>query len=507
VTESQSLLLCVMTPYFIAFVILSVYGLHRGWLTYTYFRRHRDVPGPPPVLSEWPRVTIQLPIYNERYVIERLVNAVSEFDYPRELLDIQVLDDSTDDTQEIARSCVERHKAMGLPIRCLHRSNRTGFKAGALAEGLQSATGELIALFDADFLPGPDFLRRTVPYFADSRVGMVQTRWTFLNRNYSALTMVSTLMFDAHFVIDQGARSRSGVFFNFNGAAGVWRRETIEDAGGWHADTLSEDADLSYRALLRGWRFLYLPNVECPSELAVEMNGFKAQQARWAKGTTQIAKKILPGLLWSKQRARVKAEAFLHLTGYMGCPLTVVLSVLLVPALLVRLRHGWRGWATCDLLGGMSMLSMLAYFLVSQRILRPHSWTRSILYLPHMVAVGMGLSLRNTKAVLEAVLGIRSEFVRTPKFSIRGTSGSWHGKKYGIGSEWTSLLEIAFGLYFVLAIISLIQRGSYRFVPVLLPFSWGFLYLGVMSLTQRWWQRVRRGARQRRSLLPLPGDD
>src|SRR5260370_4074420 len=279
--------LAVMIPYFLVLVILAAYGLHRYYLVYAYFKNRHNVPGPPPAIAEWLKVTRQLPIYNERYVIERMVGGVARFDYPRGLLDIQVLDDSTDETREVARGCVERYQALGLPIRYLHRNDRTGFKAGALAEGLESATGEFVAIFDADFLPSPDFLRRTLPYLADPRIAMVQTRWTYLNRDYSTLTEIETILLYGHFVMEHGARSRSGTFFNFNGTAGVWRRCAIDDAGGWQHDTLTEDTDLSYRAQLRGWKFLYLPDIECASELPVESNAFQAQHARVAQALTQ----------------------------------------------------------------------------------------------------------------------------------------------------------------------------------------------------------------------------
>jgi cellulose synthase/poly-beta-1,6-N-acetylglucosamine synthase-like glycosyltransferase len=257
--------LMMMIPYFIVLVILAVYGLHRYWLVYDYYKYRKNVPSPPPETNTWPRVTVQLPIFNERYVIERLVEAVARFDYPHELLDVQVLDDSIDETREVARACVERHAAMGMPISYIHRTNREGYKAGALENGLKTSQGEFVAIFDADFIPEPDFLRRTVPYFQNPEIGMVQTRWTYLNQDYSLLTQVETILLDGHFVVEHGARSRRGTFFNFNGTAGVWRRTAIDSAGGWEHDTLTEDTDLSYRAQLKGWKFLYLPDIECAS--------------------------------------------------------------------------------------------------------------------------------------------------------------------------------------------------------------------------------------------------
>ena len=337
--------LAMMIPYFIVLLVLALYGLHRYWLVYDYFMYSKNLPAAPPPVANWPRVTIQLPIFNERYVIERLVEAISRFDYPSELLDVQVLDDSTDETRQVARACVERHAAHGMPIGYIHRTNREGYKAGALENGLKSAKGEFVAIFDADFVPEADFLRRTIPYFMNldggGKIGMVQTRWTYLNSDYSLLTNVETILLDGHFVVEHGARSRRGTFFNFNGTAGVWRRQAIDDAGGWEHDTLTEDTDLSYRSQLKGWKFLYLPQIECASELPVDMNGFKAQQARWAKGLMQTAKKILPKVLKSDAPWHVKAEAFFHLTANISYPLMVLLSTMLLPVMIVRFQQGW----------------------------------------------------------------------------------------------------------------------------------------------------------------------
>ena len=481
-------------PYFIVLVILATYGMHRYYLVYEFFKNRRNVPGPPPVVAAWPKVTIQLPIYNERYVIERLVDAVARFDYPLELLDIQVLDDSTDETRDVARGCVERYQALGLPIRYLHRADRTGYKAGALAEGLKSATGEFVAIFDADFLPASDFLRRTLPYFTDPKIGMVQGRWTYLNRHYSALTEVETILLDGHFVMEHGARSRSGSFFNFNGTAGVWRRCTIDQAGGWQHDTLTEDTDLSYRAQLIGWKFLYLPDVECASELPVEMNAFKAQQARWAKGLMQTAIKILPRMMRSDEPSNIKWEAVFHLTANISYPFMVVLSTLLLPAMIVRFYQGWFQMLFIDLpLFIASSCSISGFYLTSQRVLYPKTWKRSILYMPFVMAVGIGLSVRNAKAVLEALLGVKSEFVRTPKFKIEGQAGTWKKKLYRNRSGWMPYLEIALGLYFAMTVVYSIQNENYATAPFLFLFVWGFLYTGVMSVAQGWIERLRFG--------------
>ena len=487
----------VMVPYFLVLVVLASYGIHRYVLVYTYFKYRHRVPPTPPVPTEWPKVTIQLPIFNERYVIERLIETVAQFDYPRDRLEIQVLDDSTDETQQVAFHCVERHQRLGLPISYLHRTNREGFKAGALQEGLVSASGEFIAIFDADFLPPADFLRRTMPYFVDPRLAMVQTRWTYINRGYSGLTEAEAILLDGHFVIEHTARYRRGLFFNFNGTGGVWRREAISDAGGWQHDTLTEDTDLSYRAQLRGWRFLYLPEIECPSELPVEMNAFKSQQARWAKGLMQTAKKILPRVMRANVPVHVKAEAFFHLTANISYPLMVFLSIILLPAMVVRFYQGWFQVLVIDVpLFVASTCSISSFYLTSERVLYPKTWKRSILYMPFVMAIGIGLSVRNAAGVLEALVGIQSEFVRTPKYNIEGQGqarGDWSQKKYKKSAGWMPFAEVFLGLYFLCTVGYAIQNENYATVPFLLLFVWGYLYTGLMSLAQVYLERLRLG--------------
>jgi cellulose synthase/poly-beta-1,6-N-acetylglucosamine synthase-like glycosyltransferase len=490
--------LAMMIPYFIVLFILATYGLHRYVLLYEYFVYRKNVPGPPPAVSNWPRVTIQLPIFNERYVIERLVDAVAQFDYPRELLDIQVLDDSTDETRDVARNCVERHAAGGLRIAYIHRSNREGYKAGALENGMKTAQGQFVAIFDADFIPQPDFLRGTVPYFMNpdggENIGMVQTRWTYLNTDYSLLTRVETILLDGHFVIEHGGRSRRGTFFNFNGTAGVWRRTAIDSAGGWEHDTLTEDTDLSYRAQLKGWKFLYLPQIECASELPVDMNGFKAQQARWAKGLMQTAKKILPKVFRADVPFHVKAEAFFHLTANISYPLMVLLSTMLLPAMIVRFYQGWFQMLVIDLpLFLASTCSISSFYLAAQKELHPKTWLRTFLYMPFVMATGIGLSASNAQGVIEAILGKKSEFARTPKFKIEGKSGTFASKKYKNKSGWMPYFEIGLGLYFSLAILYAITNENYATVPFLLLFVWGYLYTGFMSLSQSWFAHLRFG--------------
>jgi cellulose synthase/poly-beta-1,6-N-acetylglucosamine synthase-like glycosyltransferase len=497
VYQLNSFDLAIMLPYFFVMIILAAYGIHRYALVYNYYKNRKRVAGPPPEIAAWPKVTVQLPIYNERYVIERLVEAVSQFDYPHELLEIQVLDDSTDQTQQIARDCVDRYRTLGLPISYIHRDNREGFKAGALQEGLKSASGEFVAIFDADFIPPADFLRRTVAYFADEKLAMVQTRWSYVNRNYSALTEVEAILLDGHFVIEHSARFRSGLFFNFNGTAGIWRRTSIDDAGGWQHDTLTEDTDLSYRAQLRGWHFLYLPNIECPSELPVEMNAFKSQQARWAKGLMQTAKKILPRVLRSNEPAAVKAEAFFHLTANISYPLMVVMSIILLPAMIVRFYQGWFQVLVIDLpLFLASTCSISSFYLAAERALYPKTWKRTFLYLPFVMAVGIGLSVRNAWGVLEAIFNVKSEFVRTPKYrveaNVTGSGNSdWSKKTYRKSAGLMPFAEVALGVYFLLAVVYALQNENYATLPFLFLFVWGYLYTGIMSLAQTYIERLR----------------
>ena len=483
----------ILAAYYTVLGVLAIYAAHRFWLVWTYFRYRSRVPGPPPRIERWPRVTVQLPIFNERYVVERLVAACARFDYPRELVEIQVLDDSTDETRHIAAAGVARFQAEGLAVHHITRPTREGFKAGALAEGLKSATGEFIAIFDADFLPPPDFLRRTIPYLAaDPGVGMVQARVAHINRGHSALTEVASILIDGHFVIEHGARSRRGLFFNFNGTAGVWRRAAIESAGGWQHDTLTEDTDLSYRAQLAGWKFLYLPDVAVPAEVPVEMNALKAQQARWSKGLIQTARKLLPAILRSRQPLAVKAEAFFHLTNCVSYPLMVLLSVLLLPAMMLRTGQGWTSVLLADLpLFLLSTWSLSMFYLAAQRELHPRAWRRTYLYLPMVMAVGIGLAVRNSIDVIEALAGGRGEFARTPKYRIEARGDTFLAKAYRNPAGWAPLVELSLGLYFAAAIAYALRTGGYATAPFLLLFLAGYWYTGVMSLGQSWFERIK----------------
>ncbi|HEV2494801.1 MAG TPA: glycosyltransferase [Terriglobia bacterium] len=477
--------LSILIPYFTILIILSVYGIHRYALAYLYLKNRRKLPSPHGTFEKLPRVTVQLPIFNERYVIERLLEAVTRLDYPRDLLEIQVLDDSTDETQMVCSRLVSAYASAGYPISYHHRDHREGFKAGALAEGMKAATGEFIAIFDADFVPQPSTLRQMIDYFTDPEVAVVQGRWTWLNRGYSNLTEVEAILLDGHFVIEHGARNFSGRFFNFNGTAGMWRRAAIEDAGGWQHDTLTEDTDLSYRAQLRGWKFIYDPRIECPSELPVEMNAFKAQQARWAKGLIQTAKKLLPTIWRSPQPLKIKVEATFHLTANIAYPLMVLFAVILLPAMIVRFYQGWFQMLYLDLpLFLASTCSVSTFYMVAQRELYPRSWMSRLKYVPFVMATGIGLSLKNSKVVIEALLGKKSEFVRTPKYRVEGRDGSWESKKYLGRAGWISAVELSLAAYLLWNVIYSCTIENYLTTPFLVLFLMGYSYMGTMSLLQ-----------------------
>src|SRR5579872_3715155 len=455
--------MALLIPYFVVLVLLATYGIHRYTLVYLYYKNKKNhTIEPTQKFSELPRVTVQLPIFNEQFVVDRLLQAVCQLDYPREKLEIQVLDDSTDETAVVARELVEHYAAQGYPVTYLHRTKRAGFKAGALHEGMKSASGEFITIFDADFVPPPDFLQRTIHHFTAENIGMVQTRWTHINRHYSFLTEVEAILLDGHFVLEHSGRARNNVFFNFNGTAGVWRRTAIEAAGGWQHDTLTEDTDLSYRAQLKGWRFIYLQDVECPAELPVEMTAFKTQQARWAKGLIQTGKKILPQVLKSKQPFHVKLEAWYHLTANLSYPLMIVLSVLLLPAMVIRFYQGWFQMLYIDLpLFMASTFSISSFYLVSQRELFPRSWPRALLYLPFLMALGIGLTITNTKAVIEALIGKETAFARTPKYRVVSKQDKVGATKYRKRLGWVPWLELLVGTYFALTVYYAVENENY----------------------------------------------
>ncbi|MFW5966162.1 MAG: cellulose synthase family protein [Persicimonas sp.] len=487
--EINSLQMLVLGAYFAILAALSFYGAHRFVIVRLY-RKYAAGDDPEPQDhfddGQLPRVTVQLPLYNERYVVERLIRAACQLEYPADLLEIQVLDDSTDDTTEKARRLVEQMKERGVDIELYHRDVRTGYKAGALAAGLEEATGELVAVFDADFVPRPDFLEETVHYFTDDDVGMVQTRWEHLNRDFSLLTRAQAILLDGHFVLEHTARNRSGRFFNFNGTAGIWRAEAIEDAGGWAHDTLTEDLDLSYRAQLRGWEFVFLRDVTAPSEIPVEMNAFRSQQHRWAKGSMQTAIKLLPRILKSDQPATVKYEAFHHLTSNIAYVLMVALALLMPLATIIRVQQGWYQALFLDLPIFFGATFSICYFYwVSQREIGRGAWEVARL-IPAVLGLGIGVSVNNAKAVLEAFIGHKTPFVRTPKYDIRSCGESWTSKLYIQKSSLLPIAEFALGAWFTYSIgfVLLSDQHSMFSIPFLVLFQFGFFYVACMSFFQ-----------------------
>jgi cellulose synthase/poly-beta-1,6-N-acetylglucosamine synthase-like glycosyltransferase len=492
--------IALLIPYFLVMVILAFYGLHRYQLVYLYYKNKKNAAkwDETPARfaeGELPFVTIQLPIYNEQFVIGRLIDAVCRLDYPRDRFEIQLLDDSTDETTTVARAIAEQYAAgyKGLaaqPVYYIHRANRYGYKAGALDAGLATARGEFVAIFDADFVPPKDWIMKVIHHFAEPEIGMVQTRWTHMNRNYSFLTQVEAILLDGHFVLEHGGRSRAGVFFNFNGTAGMWRRKVIPEAGGWQHDTLTEDTDLSYRAQMIGWKFKYLQDVECPAELPIEMTAFKTQQARWAKGLIQTGMKILPRVMRSKAPWHTKLEAWYHLTANLSYPLMIVLSVLLLPAMIIRSYQGWMQMMLIDFpLFMASTMSVSSFYLVSQKELFPGKWHRTFLYLPCLMALGVGLTLTNTKAVMEALLGMQSPFARTPKYSVRKKGQKSQAAKYRKRLGILPWLELAIGSYFAFTVWYAITSDNYFTVPFLLLFVFGYWYTGLLSLLQGRFER------------------
>jgi cellulose synthase/poly-beta-1,6-N-acetylglucosamine synthase-like glycosyltransferase len=492
-----------LSVYYATLVGLSVYGLHRVLLLVLYMRSRREPAGTTEP-SAWPMVTVQLPIYNELYVARRLIDAVCKLDYPRDRLEIQVLDDSDDETRSLAADAVARQKARGIDIHHLHRRDRRGYKAGALAAGLDSAKGELVAIFDADFLPRRDFLRRIVPHFSDRGVGMVQARWDHLNRTYSLLTRIQAIFLDGHFSVEHVARSSSGRFFNFNGTAGVWRRQAILESGGWTQDTLTEDLDLSYRAQLAGWRFRFLPDLTVPAELPVDVHAFKRQQHRWAKGSIQTARKLLGSVMRAPIPPLTKLEAFVHLTNNGAYLLMISLAVLVFPAVIVRHNLGLDHLIWLDLLLlGTATVPIVAFYAVSQLAVRPRR-TEQLVHLLSLMALGIGLSVNNARAVLSGMTTDGGVFERTPKFSIHGASGTLRGKRYRSGKDVTFALEGLLAAYHLAGLYFACHLGLWSSLPFLSLFACGFSYVFALSAWRQLTARRQRAAQATETTPPLP---
>jgi cellulose synthase/poly-beta-1,6-N-acetylglucosamine synthase-like glycosyltransferase len=486
--------------YFVILAILSVFGFHRYYSIHVYRKYRNKVIKPKSTFGKLPKVTIQLPVFNEKYVVQRLIEKVSQIRYPSELLEIQVLDDSTDDTVDICKKKVNEVAKRGVNIKYIHRTDRTGYKAGALEAGQKVAEGDFIAVFDADFLPPPEFLEETVHFFTDEKVGMVQARWDHINRNYSILTEAQSILLDGHFMIEHTARNRSGRFFNFNGTAGIWRKKTIGDAGGWQHDTLTEDLDLSYRAQLKGWNFVYLKDLTVPAELPIEMSSFKSQQFRWAKGSIQVFLKLFRTLMKSNVSWKVKVESFFHLGANFAYLLMMVLSMLMPINIMLRYRQGWQEIFMFDLpIFLMATLSIMIFYFYTEVIVinetlsvKHRSKISPIYFLPFTISLGIGLSVNNCRAVIEALFKKETPFIRTPKYNVgekeKGgnkreslshiISNSYRIKKI----NWVSMVEFFLAIYFTYAVYFAFYSKLYLSIPFLMLFQLGFIYTSFLSI-------------------------
>jgi len=473
----------ILFTYIGSLSILFVFGSHGFIMIYYYLKYRRKKASDVEALSSYPVVTVQLPVFNELYVVGRLIDAACAMIYPKEKLEIQILDDSTDGTVGVVTQYVERYRKLGYDIKQVHRTNRQGFKAGALKEGLIDARGEFVAIFDADFVPRPDFLLKTIPHFgADPRIGMVQTRWEHINADYSLLTRTQAMALDGHFVIEQSVRNKVGFFINFNGTAGVWRKECIFDAGNWQADTLTEDLDLSYRAQLRGWKFKYLNNVTSPAELPSEINALKSQQFRWTKGAIETARKMLPVVWRSALPLKIKIHATFHLTNNLVFPFIVLAGVLNVP--LVFIKHAGRheAYFTFMSIFVFAFIGSFLFYLFSQKDVY-RDWRKRILLFPLFMAGSMGFAVNNSRAVLEGLFKYKSDFVRTPKYLIQSKTDSWRGKTYTpVKISSTVVLEIVLAVYCLFGLVSSIYFLEIAAVPFQLMFFLGFTFVSVMSL-------------------------
>lgn len=485
-----------------SYLILGIYGIALIYITlfcvmqlnllYYYRRYRRKFPYQTPSKvnptdKDLPFVTVQLPIYNEYYVIGRLIDHVTAFDYPKDRFEIHILDDSTDETVELVRKKVEHYKALGFNIEQIQREKRYGFKAGALKDATHLAKGELIAIFDADFLPRPDFLLSTVGHFKDSKVGIVQSRWEHINREYSLMTRLQAFHLDMHFTVEQKGREAANCLLQFNGTAGVWRKSTIDDAGGWEADTLTEDLDLSYRAQLKGWKVVFLERLGSPSELPAEMNGFKAQQFRWSKGGAETARKMLPIIWKSHLSLKQKIHASLHLTGSSVFVFVFISAVLSVPLSFLEPALGFNYNYLSVFLIGMISLIFVYYEANVKATIEKHSFLKLffkfIVLFPTFIALTMGLSLHNTIAVLQGYWGKKSDFIRTPKFNIVNLNDTFKRSKY-INKKlpWTTVFEVLLAIYFMFAVVGDWYAASSHFIIYHMMLAIGFGYVSFLSI-------------------------
>lgn len=472
----------VLIGYFLSLLVLFVFGCH-GFIMLYYYKKYKHVKNLPlKDVNCDSIVTIQLPLYNELYVVDRLINAICEIDYPKDKMEIQVLDDSTDETVQVVEDIVNEKKKLGFNISHIRRESRKGFKAGALKEGLKIATGEYIAIFDADFVPKSDFIKRTLSFFNDEKVGMVQTRWEHLNGNYSILTKAQALALDGHFVIEQTVRNKAGFFINFNGTGGVWKKSCIEESGNWQEDTLTEDLDLSYRAQLNGWKFIFLKDYTSPAELPSEINALKNQQFRWTKGAVETAKKILP-LVWRSDVAlRVKLQSTFHLTNNLVFPFILLAAILNVPLIFIKNSGSHELYFAILSLFVLAFIGSFIFYLMSQKDVRA-DWRKKIVLFPLFMAGSMGFSVNNSRAVFEGLLNRKSEFVRTPKYRVVSEKDTWMGKRYfskKIG--FSVVVELIMAIYCLLGVISSLYFAEIAALPFQILFFIGFAFVSVASI-------------------------
>lgn len=472
----------VLIGYFISLFILFVFGLH-GFVMLFYHRKYKEVNYKPnPDFKCDASVTVQLPLYNELYVVERLIDAICKIDYPKDKLEIQVLDDSTDETVNIAARIVAKKHKEGFDIVHIHRENRQGYKAGALKEGLKIAKGDYIAIFDADFIPPKDFLKKTLSFFSNENIGMIQTRWEHLNGDFSMLTKAQALALDGHFVIEQSVRNKAGFFINFNGTGGVWRKKCIEDAGNWHSDTLTEDLDLSYRAQLNGWKFIFLKDFTSPAELPSEINALKTQQFRWTKGAIETAKKILPQLWKSKVPLRIKLQGTFHLTNNFVFPFILLAAILNVPLVFIKNSGAHELYFAVMSVFVLAFISSFLFYLYSQKDVHT-DWRKRIVLFPLFMAGSMGFAINNSRAVFEGLMNRKSEFVRTPKFKLVGENGSWMDKKYLNNKLGLSVIvETIMAVYCFIGVVSSIYFLEIAALPFQLLFFIGFSIVSITSI-------------------------
>lgn len=466
-----------LLAYIVAMSFLVAFSFRAFWLYYLY-RKHRGAwrTPTPPQKGEWPKVCVQLPMYNEYAVAERIIRAAASLDYPRDKLEIQVLDDSDDDTVDLVKEIVSELAASGVNIRLVQRASREGYKAGALKHGLSLSDADFFAVFDADFIPPRDFLRRTIPHFQDPKIGAVQARWGYTNDTASPFAMLQAVILDGHFVVEQFVRNREGLFMIFNGTGGVWRASAIRDAGGWESDTITEDADLSYRAQLAGYRILYLPDVICPSELPMDVNALKSQQRRWTKGGVQTMRKILPRVMAARLPLKVKVEAFFHLTGNLAYPAMLVLASLTLPVLLIKTFSETYHWYFT--IAGFFILGAFGFpllYLTALRDVYP-DWARRAWFVPFMMSMAMGISLNNATAALEGLFRNGGVFARTPKWGNNNASLYRLAERRG-----QAIGEILLGIYMIITYLYCIATVQLILVPFTGLYAIGFLATGFQS--------------------------